>query len=79
MLMKNCDAFDFTHKQIFKTLTRDNLGGGPVHLHTLHILKATTEIRCKLCHKRGIPFTLSIRHVVCITGTEMQSLRSLYL
>jgi len=37
MLMKNCNVFDFTHKQIFKTLTRDNLGGGflkwgPVHL-----------------------------------------------
>jgi len=29
MLMKNCDAFDFTHKQIFKTLTRNSLGGGP--------------------------------------------------
>jgi len=28
MLMKNCNAFDFTHKQIFKTLTRDNLGRG---------------------------------------------------
>jgi len=48
--MKNCNAFDFTHKQIFKTLTRDNLGGaplkwggGPVHLHTLHIPKATTD------------------------------------
>jgi len=23
MLMKNCNAFDFTHKQIFKTLMRD--------------------------------------------------------
>jgi len=41
MLMKICNAFDFTNKQIFKTLTRDNLGGGgplkwesPVHLHT---------------------------------------------
>jgi len=51
MLMKNCNAFDFTHKQIFKTLTHDNnLGGGsfkvrgPVHLHTLHILKATTGL-----------------------------------
>jgi len=48
MLMKNCNAFDFTHKQIFKTFMRDNLGGGlfkvggPVHLHTLHIPKATT-------------------------------------
>jgi len=28
MLVKNCNAFDFTHKQLFKTLTRDNLGGG---------------------------------------------------
>jgi len=27
MLMKNCNTFDFTHKQIFKTLTHDNLGG----------------------------------------------------
>jgi len=27
--MKNCNAFDVTHKQIFKTLTLDNLGGGP--------------------------------------------------
>jgi len=41
MLMKNCDAFDFTHRKIFKTFTRDNLGGGPlkwgggpVHLQT---------------------------------------------
>jgi len=52
MLMKNCNTFDFTQKQIFKTLTRDKLGGGPlqrdksvggpVHLHTLHIPKATT-------------------------------------
>jgi len=42
MFMKNCNAFDFTHKQIFETLTHDNLGGGPVHLHTLHIPKATT-------------------------------------
>jgi len=50
MLTKNCNAFDFTHKQIFKTLTCDNLSGrafkvgGPVHLHTLHISKATTEL-----------------------------------
>jgi len=29
MLMKYYSAFDFTHKQICKTLTRDNLGGGP--------------------------------------------------
>jgi len=49
MLMKNCNAFDFAHKQIFKNLMRNNLGGGapfkvggPVHLHTLHISKATT-------------------------------------
>jgi len=47
MLMKNCNAFDFKHKQIFKTLTRENLDGGPfkvggVHLHILHIPKATT-------------------------------------
>jgi len=28
MIMKNYNAFDFTHKQIFKTLMRDNLGGG---------------------------------------------------
>jgi len=48
MLMKTCNAFDFTNKQMFKTLTRDNLGGvsfkvgGPVHLHTLHIPKAIT-------------------------------------
>jgi len=28
MLMKNYNAFDFTHRQIFKTLTRDNLSGG---------------------------------------------------
>jgi len=52
MLMKNCKTFDFTHKQRFKTLTRDNLGvwgafsainqvGGPVHLLTLRIPKAT--------------------------------------
>jgi len=27
MLMKNCNAFDFTHKQIFKTFMHDNLGG----------------------------------------------------
>jgi len=48
MLMKNCNAFDFTHKQlpVFKTLMRNNLGGrpfkvgGPVHLH---IPKATTH------------------------------------
>jgi len=26
MLTKNCNAIDFTHKQIFKTLTLDNLG-----------------------------------------------------
>jgi len=49
MLMKNCNAFDFTHRQIFKTLERYSLGGespfkegGPVHLHTLHIPKAST-------------------------------------
>jgi len=48
MLKKNCNASDFTHRQIFKTLACDNLGGGafkeggPVHLHTLHIPKATT-------------------------------------
>jgi len=50
MLMENCNAFDFTHEQIFKTLTRDNLGGrafkvegeGAVHLH---IPKATTVSR----------------------------------
>jgi len=29
MLMKNCNAFDFTHRQTFKTLTHDNLGGRP--------------------------------------------------
>jgi len=29
MLMKHCNAFDFTHKQIFKTITCDNLAGGP--------------------------------------------------
>jgi len=57
MLIKNCNAFDLTNKQRFRTLTRDNLGGGgggfiainqvgnPVHLHTLHIPKATT-----VCH-----------------------------
>jgi len=51
MLMKNCNAFDFTHKKISKTLMRDNLGGGPlkwrgpVHLHTLHIPKATTALQ----------------------------------
>jgi len=28
--MKNCNAFNFTHRQIFKTLTRDYLGGGPL-------------------------------------------------
>jgi len=28
MLKKNCNAYDFAHRQIFKTLTRDNLGGG---------------------------------------------------
>jgi len=54
MLMKNCNTFEFTHKQIFKTVTRDNLGwgpfsainqvGGPVHLHTLHIPKANTAV-----------------------------------
>jgi len=27
MLIKNCNAFDFTHRQIFKALTCDNLGG----------------------------------------------------
>jgi len=27
---------------MFKTLMRNTLGRGPVHLHTLHILKATT-------------------------------------
>jgi len=50
MLMKNSNAFDFTKKQIFKTLTRDNLGGeaplkwgGPVHLH---IPKASTDNAC---------------------------------
>jgi len=30
MLMKNCNAFDFTHKRRFKTDTRDNLEGGPL-------------------------------------------------
>jgi len=49
MLMKNCNASDFTHKQKFKTLMHDNLVrgpfsvinqvGGPVHLH---ISKVTT-------------------------------------
>jgi len=71
MLMKNCNAFDFTHKQIFKTLTCDNLGGdpfkvGPVHLHTLHIPKATIEGNsvasvdsiCWLENRIG-PFTVS--------------------
>jgi len=50
MLMKNCNAFDFTHKQVFKTFTCENLGEvgsslkwGPVQLHTLHIPKATTD------------------------------------
>jgi len=28
MLMKNCNAFDLTRRQILKTLARDNLGGG---------------------------------------------------
>jgi len=31
MLIKNFNAFDFTHKQKFKTLTRDNLGGEPLY------------------------------------------------
>jgi len=53
MLLKNCNTFDFTRNQRFKTLTRANLGGcpftainqvgSPVHLHTLHIPKATTD------------------------------------
>jgi len=53
MLRKNCNAFNFTQKRRFKTLTRDNLDGGPlsainqfggsVHLHTLHIPKASTD------------------------------------
>jgi len=44
MLMKTCNDFVFTHKQIFKTLTRDNLGGGPFKMGGpvhLHIPKAT--------------------------------------
>jgi len=28
MLMKNCNAFEFSHKQLLKTLMRDSLGGG---------------------------------------------------
>jgi len=43
MLMKNCNAFDFTHKQIFKSLMRDNLGGRPcAFARFAHISKATT-------------------------------------
>jgi len=63
MPMKNSNAYDFAHKQIFKTRTRDNFGGGPfsainqvevpVHLHTFHIPKATTGLE-----KRKDPFAV---------------------
>jgi len=44
MLIKNCNAFDFTRKKIFKTLTRNNLGGGgPFKVEALCI--------CTLCSK----------------------------
>jgi len=53
MLIKYCNAFDFTHKQRFKALTCDNLGGcpfsminqvgGPVHLHTPKLTTALAE------------------------------------
>jgi len=57
MLMKNCNAFDFTHKQIFKTLMRDNLdwspfkvgGGGPGHLHTLPVCTFLRPPLISLC------------------------------
>jgi len=45
MLMKNCNAFDFTHKQIFKTLMRDNLGGGPFKVGGLCICTLCTFLR----------------------------------
>jgi len=46
MLMKNCNAFDFTHNQIFKTLTRDNLGGGgPLKWGALCICTLCTFLR----------------------------------
>jgi len=60
MLMKNRNTFDFKRKKRFKTLTHNNLGGGPLSLLirigglcicTLctHIPKATTG--CRRCSR----------------------------
>jgi len=59
--MTNFIAFDFTHRQIIKTIERDYLGGVPVHLHTLHIPKATIAftVSCRYIYQFGCNSPLS--------------------
>jgi len=43
---KNYNAFDYTHKQIFKTLMRNNLDGvGPLNWGALYIRTLCTFLR----------------------------------